>query len=289
MIKFGVSDSLVVPLALPGSLLCLGSAAIFWLAKPSGLVDVATAIDGWARGGGQSASHGAAIAGVLAVTVLLIYLASVFLGVALTVIGGYLESWLLDKLTPRRLKISQDDYDDQWRRYVDFLETEGSKNSLASDFVDFFLFQLRSSVALLFLLVLALGLAWCEKWPQPLLLASGILVVCLIPMSISTAHYHFVLGDFRKRRFGEPAVAARDALELIAKQISKWCSRESHPPLAILLPVWILDRQKKETLQKVSDALAKTTELDTPLSVYESERDALRKAKKLLDEQIAKM
>jgi hypothetical protein len=289
MIKFGVSDSLVVPLALPGSLLCLGSMGIVLLANPSALTDGATAIDGWARGGAASnASHGAAIAGVLAVTVLLIYLASVFLGVVLAVIGGYFESWILDKLSPRRLGISQDDFDDQWRRYVDFLETEESKNSLASDFVDLFLFQLRSSVALLFLLILALGLAWRGDWPHSLLVTAGILALCLIPMLISAAHYHLVLGDFRKRRFGDSPVAARDALELVAKQISKWCSRESHQPLSILLPVWILDR-KKDTLQKLSDALAKTAELDAPLSVYQSDRDTLRKAKMLLDEQIANM
>lgn len=288
MIKFGVSDSLVVPLALPGSLLCLGSIGIVYLACPAEFIGVATAIDTWASGAdGAKASRGAALAGVLAVAVLLVYLISVFLGAVLAIIAGYVEGGLLDRWSFVH-GIKNDEFNDHWQRYVDYMETEEPKLSIVSNFADLFLFQLRSSVALLVLLALAVWFAWDRAWPTSLLLTSLVLLVCVVLMAGSAVVHHKALAKYRERKFGDAPIVVRDALELISKQISKWCSRESHKPLAILLPAWTLERTKPN-LQKLSNALDQVLALGDVLAVYESERDTVLRAKTLLDQKIAAM
>lgn len=289
MIKFGISDSLVVPLALPGSLLTLGLLCIGYFAFPNDFIQAASAVDAWASGDPKAAasSRGAAIAGLLALAALLLYLISIFLGAVVAVLAGYVEGCCLDWLYPRLQKnMDRADFDDQWSRYVDHVEVAG--NTLVAEFADLFLFQLRSSVALLLLFFAALGFGWCRGWPESLRIFATVLLACAVPALLSAVRYHWALASYRKDRFGKAPVAVRDALELVSKQISAWCGRESLKPLAILLPVWIQER-KKETLQALSEALAKAVELDDPLSVYSSEKETLRQVKNLLDAQVTKL
>lgn len=279
MIKFGVSDSLTIPLALPGAVLTLGSLAIVHFSDPTLFPAAATATDAWLRGSGSTpASHGTALAAIVGALVLALYLVSVFLGTVLSILGGYAEIQLLDRFRANRKGVPTEEYWNQWYRYVEKLEEQKSDNSYISGAADLLLFQLRCFVACLLLAFLNLALGMIAAWPRGMLSLQIGWVVAGLLLLLSAWRYHAELASMRQRRFAGPYTVT-EASESVAKLISGWCERKALAPLARLLPSWP-PSDSKQALQQTVTALQGV--LDLPRhELHESERTTIRVAKEL--------
>lgn len=279
MIKFGVSDSLTIPLALPGAVLTLGSLAIVQLFEPMLIPDAAVALDTWLRGSGTTqASHGTALAAIVGALVLALYLASIFLGTVVAILGGYAEIHILDRFRINRKGVPTEEYWNQWYRYVEKLEERKSDNSYISGAADLLLFQLRCFVACLLLAVLNLTLGLRGGWPSGMLLMQATWLIGGTLSLASAWRYHSELASMRQRRFAGPHTVS-EAYESVAKLIAGWCDRQALPPLSRLLPHWPPD-ESKQKLQQVATALEDVLGLPRH-DLYESERTTIKVAKEL--------
>lgn len=141
----------------------------------------------------QGSGWGVLIAAAVAVALLVLYLASMFLGAALSILAGYFEFFALDPRQAKKLNLQLDQYREQWQLYVDSLET--AKNPYISRYVDHFLFTLRAAFAIAIVSVLFLALSPLPIWLPVTGLAAALLA------GIVAADHHGELAKFRNRRF----------------------------------------------------------------------------------------
>lgn len=281
MIKFGTSDSLVVPLVLPGAAFTIGTSCLLFAYPPNWWAQAITTINGWFQPlGANTPNFGPAIAAFIAAAVLAFYIASVFSGVVLAIVGSRLELFTLDALQSRR--IGYDSYWEQWYRYVEHLEEQSNENVYVAGLADMFLFCLRSSVAFSLLLVICLALSSSYSWPATSLHFSTFIAALAVALFWLSYKYHNELASMRRRRFADPPRVVSDASELLADVLSRWCKREALAPLAEVLRVWPL-KNSKDDMALASAAI--DAALGMPAAVvYASERESLKSVKKLLDE-----
>lgn len=285
MIKFGTNDSLVIPLVLPGTVLCLGTIAVVHLFAPDLIVGTAKAIDSSLPSPmGSLPNNGAALAAMVAAVALVVYLTSLLLGVLLAILSANVELQLLDRIQVRRS--NSEDYWAQWYRYVDHLEDQSCENAFLAGLADIFLFQLRTSVALILLALLAGTLAAMSAWQRQLAISSIAFLVVGLLILWSSYRYHNELASMRRRRFSNPPRAIADAAELLEGMLSRWCERKAFEPLTVVLPVWPLQSSKAALV-----AAVKATEGAIALpgaGIFEAERDKLKSLKRLLEAEAAR-
>ena len=285
MIKFGTSDSLVIPLVLPGMLLTVGAAVVLHVHSPNIAWSALDLLDDSLRSPADTTqSFGPAIAALVAALALAIYVASVFVGAILAILAANIELLTLDRLQVKRS--SHEAYWSQWYRYVEHLEQQSTENAYLAGLADMFVFQLRSSVASILLAALAGYLGARSDWTTSLVAFSvGFLVLAGL-FFYSSSRYHNDLAHIRRRRFADPPRVLRDAIELLGALIERWCDRQVLPALAIVLPIW---PPKDTKADLAAAALAVATASDLPgATVFESERDTLKAVRRLLEAEAAK-
>ena len=285
MIKFGTSDSLVIPLVLPGAALTIGTSSLMFAFPPEWWKDVLSAIAGWFQSvGSTTPNYGPAIAAFIAAGVLAFYLSSVFFGVLVAILASRVELLILDAIQVRRS--SYDSYWDQWYRYVESLEEQSTENAYITGLADVFLFCLRCSVVFLGLACLSLFLAKTHNWTASCLFSAAGVSVASIAFLWLAYKYHSELASIRKRRFSNPPRVLADASELLAGVLSRWCKREALSPLSQVLRVWPL-KDSKSDLATASSAIDSALGMSNA-TVHASERDTLKSVKKLLDDAATK-
>jgi hypothetical protein len=262
MVRFSISDSVLLPVAIPGIVLLSGLIIIL---NPFAAIDVIAFIQ---KVNGVLPQQGNGTLGVLltvsvAVAALVFFFLALFCGSVLAVMDGYIEGCILDPFQARRTGIEMGEYWKQWDRYIDSLES--GRNSYISRQVDAFHVQVRLGVALL---VLASAVAHLSLWATVGLLA-------LAGLFFRAAwDDHCALAAFRNRRFAADELGIHDGEELVRRLISSWCSREAMEPLKRVLPHWPADTTADE-LQSLCDALESAR---SGGSVFESEKLTLRRA-----------
>lgn len=285
MIKFGTNDSLVIPLVLPGTVLCLGAITVIHLFAPDLIVGTAKAIDSSLPSPmGSLPNNGAALAAMVAAVALVVYLASLLLGVLLAILSANVELLILDRIQVKRS--NSEDYWDQWYRYVEHLEDQSCENAFLAGMADIFLFQLRTAVALVLLALLAGILAAMSAWQEHLTISSIAFLAVGILIFWSSYRYHDELARMRRRRFSNPPRAIADAADLLESMLFRWCERKAFKPLAAMLPVWPLQSSKTALI-----AAVKATEdvMALPVgAIFEAERDKLKSLKRLLETEAAR-
>src|SRR5262249_48099271 len=218
MFRVNLSDSLLQTVFFPGiiSLIAVGyfAAPCIWpLLEPAvgdfNFFEVLKSQDTRISGIGVLVTGLIAVAGVLA------YLLAMFLGSLIAVLVGYFEYYFLDRWQARKLGIGwHDEYHGQWDRYLDSLEK--AHNSYVTKQVTSFLFQARSALALL---ILVLFIVWSHPgWALALLL----LVAFLFKAAIDD---HRMLAEFRKRRFAVKPDAIARPEEILSALVDLWCKR----------------------------------------------------------------
>jgi len=283
MIKFGLTDSLVIPLALPGALLCLGSAAIIHIYAPELAAGTAKAIDAWLPSPmGSLPNNGAALAALVAGVALVVYLLSVFLGVILAIVAGYVEILTLDHIQQKR---STKDYWETWYRYIEHLEDQSTENVYLSGLADLFLFQFRCAVALSLLAALAGVLAHLSNWPKSLTLSLACTLLTALLLFGSSYRYHNQLAYLRSRRFSDPPSALDDGNRILQNMILRWCERKALEPLRLALAIPPLENSK-------ANLAAAVVQLDALLNdgravLFGREREALKDLKQLIETKAA--
>ena len=268
MIRFSVSESQMVPLVLPGAILALGVpvavAPLFATELSSWVSKLDAHLTGQA-GGGWVLLLTAALTGAI----LLLYGAALLGGTVSTILAGYLEHHLLDRFyEPWKLRISADEYQKQWHRYLDHLEVQ--QNPYISRGVDLFYFTSRSAVNLVLLLVVLIGVGGRVWWLYALIFFAA------AALTIVALDIHVALAATRKRRFSSPDSEITSADEMIQRLIAKWCSREALDPLREILPHWPPTRKSAST-RTLTTALERAQELPGS-AVFDSEQQTLSRA-----------
>ena len=280
MIKFGTSDSLVIPLVLPGTVLCLGVIMVTHFFAPDLIVGAAKAIDSALPSPiGSRPNNGAALAAMVAAVALVIYLASLLFGVLLAIASANVELQILDRIQIKRS--NPEDYWAQWYRYVEHLEDQSCENKFLTGLADIFLFQLRVSVALIILAMLSGSFATMSPSPKQLVISAVAFFAIGLLFLWSAYRYHSELASMRRRRFSNPPRAIADTAELLEGLLSRWCERKLFQPLAFALPIWPL-QSSKAALAVAAKAVGDIIELPGT-AIFEAEREKLKSIKRLLE------
>jgi hypothetical protein len=123
---------------------------------------------------------------------ILIVLVSMFLGFLLSVLVGYIEAKVYDRITWCKLRLDEEAYYKQWKRYVHSLDGDG-RNSYISQVFTNFRREVRLGVALIPLAFTLTSLS-VSFW----------IVFSLLFIStwlLYTAHHdHHILGEYRMDR-----------------------------------------------------------------------------------------
>jgi hypothetical protein len=137
-----------------------------------------------------------------AISLVAFYVVSMIGAAMLAIVGGYAEYQIFDRYRASRLKLSMEEYWDQWQRYLK--DIEDHRNSYISNFVDLYLFIHRLWIAVAIVSFSALVFCDLAIW-LPLLgfafAIGGFLVA---------AHYHQGLAEFRNQRFAKATSNEKD-------------------------------------------------------------------------------
>lgn len=238
MIKFGVSDSLVVPLLVPGLLFSVGATALWAVAQPDVLRALVGTVREIAKAG--SGAHGTAAAtAILGATAVMLYICSLVTGLIVAVISGYVELRILDEDYIVRFEINRDVYYKQWYDYLDHLETVEQPHPYFAGLADFFLCLLRSSVAFGLLALASFACLLFVHATVGVQSLSAVTLVLAFVAFMTARKYHEELADFRARRFGGTPPALMDVKSIVTEMISMWCKRHAIRPLATILPIHV--------------------------------------------------
>ena len=269
---------MVVPVVMPGIALSAGILTAIHLCKPHLFMTSWETLSKLAHL--NAPAQGPAIAALLAIVLLSVYAISVMLGIALAIVSGYFEYFVLDKIYTKCKSLSWSDYWNQWLRYVDHLETENGDNPYISSLVVAFLFQLRMSLALLILFIV---FAFLFTWENLLHL---ILFVPALALLISACVYHMELANFRNRRFGELPPTKNDFSSIAKGLISTWCKREEVVPLKLIIQTWPPKDNDKSDHTNLLNSLAEAQKLADHI-VFPNEKKDIAKAISFLQAAIA--
>jgi len=269
MFRVNLSDSLLQTVFFPG-IICLIAVghfvapSIWTLLEPAvgdfNFFEVLKSQDNRISG------IGVLITGLIAVAGILAYLLAMFLGSLIAVFVGYFEYYFLDRWQAYKLGIGwRDEYHGQWDRYLDSLEK--AHNSYVTKQVTSFLFQARSALALL---ILILCILWSYPGSTRAWTASILLLIVAAFLSKAAVDDHRMLAAFRKRRFAVKPDAIAGPEDTMSALVGLWCQRGQVAPLRLVLPALTEDGKGIPDAAKARDALQRAAELpDTEVSPSE--------------------
>jgi hypothetical protein len=191
MLRLSVSDEHLLSLAIPGATLFLALAILFFPLYEVAGSSILASIDEHINGD-HGTSWVVVIAASVAVALMIIYVLSAFLGAILRTVIGTIEYQIIDRIQACRLRLSRDEYNTQWDRYLDHLEDH--RNSYISQLVDAYHFEARSALSLL-ILAIALFVRIDSWW------AALIFLVSALFLGWSAYTVHLWLAKNRKRKF----------------------------------------------------------------------------------------
>lgn len=256
MLRFSLNDSLLLTVFLPGAILLFGIGwfLFYYPSIHSVWEENASLMSAYLQSGGSKPS-GAEIllTGFLAIAAFLGFFLAVFLGSVLGTIVGFAEPQLLDRLQRCRLRLEPDEYQQQWRRYLDSLEK--AHNSYVTKQVNAFHFQARSALALMFLFLFVL---FSSNRSLYVLVPAFILAIFLSWAAIAD---HYELAAFRQRRFGVKPDPTSKPEALLGLLVDAWCKRTEVRPLKIILSVLSADRKEIDKPAEALAALQRVAEL----------------------------
>jgi hypothetical protein len=267
MIRVNLSDSALLAQVIPGAILLLTIGASFWpsiehLLEPIKGMLVSIRDD-------MNLDSAVVFAAGAAIVLLLGYVTSLFLGAVVAVLMGYVEYGLLDRFAAKDLKLTSQEYFDEWNRYVDHLDDK--TNPYVSRVVESFMFEFRTGMALLICgLVLLIFTPVSYGWSVVTILAS----ILLLRAGIDD---HCNLAEFRHRRFSSSNLFGLDAEDAVRKLIARWCDRQELLPLAKVSSIWPFPEKGNEHLAATINCLEEITDM-APSVVFPAEIDLLRRA-----------
>lgn len=248
MFRVNLSDSLLQTVFFPGIIFLI---AVGYLAAPFVWTLLEPAVgdfnffEVFKSQDTRISGIGVLVTGLIAVAGILGYLFAMFLGSLLAVLVGYFEYYFLDRWQAHKLGIGwPDEYQGQWDRYLDSLEK--AHNSYVTKQVTSFLFQARSALALLILILCIL-----RSYPG--------WALALLPLAAflfkAAADDHRMLAAFRKRRFAMKPDAIARPEEILRALVDLWCKRGQVTPLRFVLPALTEDGKEIPDAVRARDAL----------------------------------
>jgi hypothetical protein len=274
MLRLNLSETALLTLVVPGAVLLFALVMFGWpWLQPYGN----TAFDAIRSiRSGQNVDMAIMITAALAVLAIAAYVLSLLLGTLLGVVIAYFEAKVLDPHAARELGITDEEYWQDWCRYVDHLDEH--KNSYISKTVASFLFESRASLASL----IAAGLLPYSSAP---LFVAAVVWSLGVMVGIAGIHDHESLAEYRHRRFGKTGRLPGDAEGEVRKLLSGWLNREELDPLRKLLPAWPLPDTTPGSLTRLVESLQQIADLP-PAIVTPVEKDKLGRAISLLKERL---
>jgi hypothetical protein len=268
MFRVNLNEGNLLAHVIPGGLLLFSVGIMSWpTIQPYMLLIAAAAGD---LQSGSRMDTAVLLTVLMAVTLLALYVLSMFFGAMLAVAMGYLEFRLLDPWAARRLEISEEVYAAEWCRYIDHIEDK--RNPYISRVVDSLVFEFRTGLA---------GVVLCGVLLAFSQVPGKYVVLCFLASMLmlwAARDDHYNLAEFRHRRFSSSAAFSADVEDCLSKLVGRWCDRQELRPLGLLADIWPLNSESRVEASEMSRALDEIEALG-PAVIYPMEADLISRAR----------